>query len=252
MKAIIIDDEQTAIDVLQEKLQEYKDIEVLGAATSGEDGLLLLRQIMPDIVFLDIELPDMTGIEFLSQMDDIVGNYCHTVMYTAHERYMLSSFRNNAFDFLLKPLDDTELNKVVQRLYTYRNSGDKLSDKMEKAGIQRKQDEKLLFYINSIDFRLVHIRDIGLFQYNHDARSWEVVVAGRNNSIRLKRNANNEILVNADPRFIQVSQKYIINIDYLLEVSDNYCCFYPPFDKIDYVKVGRFYRKKLIERFNSL
>lgn len=252
MKTIIIDDEQTAIDVLQEKLQKYPDIEVLGTAQSGQEGIILLRKVMPEVVFLDVELPDMTGIEFLSQMDNIVGENCNTIMYTGHESYMLTSFRNNAFDFLLKPLDDEELSQVMQRLYTHRGCNHELSDKMEKAGIKRKQDEKLLFYINSVDFRLVHIRDIGLFQYNHDARAWEVVVAGRNNTIRLKRNANNELLVNADQRFIQVSQKYIINIDYLLEVSDNICCFYPPFDKIDYVKVGRFYRKKLIERFNSL
>lgn len=252
MRAIIIDDEQAAIHVLAEKLQKYDDIQIEGTASTGKTGLLLLRETMPDVVFLDVELPDMTGIEFLSQMDDITGGRCHTVMYTGHEQYMLSSFRNNAFDFLLKPVDETELAKVVQRLHTSRTDRSALSDKMEKAGIERRQDEKLLFYTNSVDFRLVHVRDIGLFQYNHDARSWEVMVAGRKTPIKLKRNANNEVLLNADPRFIQVSQKFIININYLLEVCDNICCFYPPFDEIDYVKVGRFYRKKLIERFNSL
>ena len=49
-----------------------------------------------------------------------------------------------------------------------------------------------------------------------------------------------------------MSQRYVININYLLEVNDNKCQFYPPFDKIDYVKVGRLFRKKLIERFCSL
>ena len=250
MKAIIIDDEQTAIQTLAEKLKKYENITLVGTAHTGKQGILLLKDAQPDVVFLDVELPDMTGIEFLEQMDILLPKGCQTVMYTAHESYMLSSFRNHAFDFLLKPLDETELEKVVQRLYTDR--GNKPMSKLEKAGIERQNDEKLLFYTNSADFRLVHIRDIGVFQYNHEQRAWEMVVAGRKEPIRLKRNANNELLVSTAPQFIQVSQRYIININYLLEVNDNYCLFYPPFDKIDYVKVGRFYRKKLIERFNSL
>lgn len=60
------------------------------------------------------------------------------------------------------------------------------------------------------------------------------------------------MLVGIDNCFMQVSQRYIININYLKEVRDNICRFYPPFDKLDYVKVGRFFRKKLIERFSTL
>ena len=110
----------------------------------------------------------------------------------------------------------------------------------------------LLFYTNSIDFRLVHTRDIGLFQYNHENRVWEVIVAGHPTPIKLRRNVNNETLLTIDDRFVQVSQKYVININYLIEVNDNVCRFYPPFDKIDYVKVGRLFRRKLTERFCSL
>ena len=79
-----------------------------------------------------------------------------------------------------------------------------------------------------------------------------MVIAGRQTPIKLRRNVNNETLLTIDERFIQVSQKYVININYLVEVNDNVCRFYPPFDKIDYVKVGRLFRKKLIERFYSL
>lgn len=249
MKAIIIDDELTAIQVLADKLSKYEDLMILGTATSGSKGIALLKECCPDVVFLDVELPDMSGLDFLEQMKITNNNKSKIVMYTGHESYMLDSFRNNAFDFLLKPVDDEEVKKVMQRLYISLNNR---SDKMEKAGITRRNDEKLLFYTNSIDFRLVQLRDIGVFQYNHDMRAWEVVVAGREYPIRLKRNANNDVLVNIDPCFIQVSQRYIININYLLEVNDNICRFYPPFDKIDYVKVGRFFRRKLIERFNTL
>lgn len=249
MKAIIIDDTPSAIKVLAERLGDYDDVELAGAAANGAEGLELLRTAQPDVTFLDIELPDMSGLDFLCQMDSISRGHCLAVMYTGYERYMLSSFRNNAFDFLLKPLDAEELSQVVQRLRTSRTPG---TGEGGRNTVERREENKLLLYTNSVDFRLVHLHDIGVFQYNHDMRAWEVVVAGHKDTIRLKRNANNKELVAIDDCFIQVSQRYIININYLMEVRDNTCRFYPPFDKVDYVKVGRFFRRRLIERFSSL
>lgn len=252
MKAIIIDDTPAAIDVLAEKLGKYEDVELAGTANGGNAGLELLRDQQPDVAFLDVELPDMSGLDFLTQMETICQGRCRAVMYTGYERYMLSSFRNNAFDFLLKPVDEEELDKVVQRLRTTRSDRNLVCGAAGKSVVEMHEDNKLLLYTNSVDFRLVHIQDIGVFQYNHDMRAWEVVAAGRKDTIRLKRNANNEMLVGIDNCFMQVSQRYIININYLKEVRDNICRFYPPFDKLDYVKVGRFFRKKLIERFSTL
>jgi two-component system LytT family response regulator len=163
---------------------------------------------------------------------------------------MLSAFRNRASDFLLKPIDDTELDIVIHRFYTdmiRRQASD-----ANNISTVKDVDNKLLLYTNTTDFEFVQIRDIGLFQYNHDGRVWEVVVANRKRPIRLKRNTTNNMLLKLNSDFIQVNQKYIINITYLKEVTDNICLFFPPFDKIDYVNVGCFFRKKLIDRFYSL
>ena len=110
----------------------------------------------------------------------------------------------------------------------------------------------LLFYTNSVDFRLVRIRDICVFHYDHEARVWTVVAAGCDRPLRLKRGVSKDVLLGIDDSFVQVSQKFIVNINYLLEVRDNICRFYPPFEDIDYVKVGRFFRRKLISRYSSL
>lgn len=250
MKAIIIDDDTAAIDILANKLQAYEDIHVVGMATNGKSGINLTKNCSPDILFLDVELPDMSGVEFLEQMNEVLKGWCQVIMYTGHDGYMLPAFRNNAFDYLLKPIDDSELEKIIRRLYANKS---KIKSPFETGIVkQQNSDGKLLFYTNTVDFRLVHIRDIGMFQYNHDQRVWEAVVAGRKDPIKLKRSVNNESLLTIDNRFIQVSQRYVININYLLEVNDNFCRLYPPFDKLDYIKVGRLFRKKLIERFNTL
>lgn len=247
MRAIIIDDDKQAIDILTERLATFADVEIVGTALKGSSGLKLVDELQPDVIFLDVEMPDMSGLDFLEQMDTDSGE-CDVVMCTAYDDYMLPSFRSNAFDFLLKPVDPKELDIVMQRLVVNRSKRRKQAQTGDS--VKRQDDDNFIFYTNSIDFRLVRRKDIGLFQYNHRVRSWEVIVAGRKEPIKLKRSITNEQILELDSNFGQVNQKYIINISYLLEVKDNYCRFYPPFDDIDYVKMGRFFRRRFIERFN--
>jgi len=128
-----------------------------------------------------------------------------------------------------------------------------LREKVQEPMIKdQKCKNKFLFYTNTLDFRLIDKQEIGLFQYNHEMRCWEVVVAGGKAPIKLKRNVKSDRLVNLDAQFVQVNQKYIINVNYLIEVIDNCCHFYAPFEHIDYVKVGRFFRRKLIDKFFCL
>lgn len=115
-----------------------------------------------------------------------------------------------------------------------------------------RNNSKILIYTNMCDFRLVDKRNICLFQYNHELRSWEVVVDGANSPIRLKRNLKSDLLMNLGEQFVQVNQKIIINVDFLSEVVDNICHFCPPFDHLDYVRISRIYRRKFIERFLTL
>ena len=77
-------------------------------------------------------------------------------------------------------------------------------------------------------------------------------MAGFKKPIKLRRTIKGDNLLALDPLFVQVNQKFIINMNYLVEVTNNVCKFFPPFDKIDYVSVGRIYRKKLREKFFNL
>lgn len=245
MKVIIIDDDKTSVEVLADLLKNYDEIELAGVADNGTQGIALVKKTQPDLLFLDVEMPDMSGLEFLSKMGDITQKKCQVVIYTAYSRYMLPAFRGKAFDFLLKPADTRELQQIIQRfLIEYDNDSNRI--------VPTELSNKLLLYVNTNDFRVANINDIGLFQYNHELRLWEAFVIGHKENIRLKRATNNESLLALDKRFVQVNQGHIINIDYLMEVTDGVCRFYPPFDRNDQVKVGRTFRKKLTERFNAL
>ena len=247
MKVVIIDDQPAAIKSLSSKLQKYPELTIAGEAENGTQGISLIKTVHPDLLFLDIELPDISGIEFLNRMDVITKKRCCVVIYTAHPSYMLPAFRGKAFDFLLKPIEDSELQKIVQRfLIEYQETGNSMTTSTQK------EREKLLLYVNASDFSVVNINDVAIFQYNHDQRCWEVFTAGRQTPIRLKRSTNNDMLLNMDERFIQVSQRHIININYLMEVRDGVCHLFPPFQDFDDIKIGRSFRKKLTERFCAL
>lgn len=251
MRTIIIDDNKQAVKDLNERLARFSKVEVVAVEHSGLDGLARVSELQPDLLFLDVQLPDISGLDFLDRLDFFTHGRCRVVMYTAYDEFVLPAFRKKAFDVLLKPIDDKELDIIMQRLAEHPLLPTPQSVGQDKDKLMS-DNGKFLLYTNTIDFKLVDKRDIALFQYNHEVRCWEAVVAGSKAPVRLKRTIKGDDLLEVDKQFIQVNQKFIINMNYLIEVVDNVCHFYPPFDNISYVRVGRLYRKKLIDRFYSL
>lgn len=248
MNAIIIDDDPVAIQLLRDKLAAYPDITSVSTASNGVDGLETIIHTRPDILFLDIMLPDTSGIKILDSLNEMPEIPSYVVIYTAHNDYILPAFRNHACDCLLKPIDDKELNIVMNRFKDYVNKGyDRLPNKRAKTVC-----DKLIFYTNTEDFRIVPIQDICTFKYSPEHRCWLAIATSFYKPMPLKRNVSKDAILGTDERFVQVSKRHIININYLMEVKDSICHFYPPFDKIADVKVGRMFRRKLIERCCNL
>lgn len=254
MVTIIVDDDKLAGQDLADRLGTYAEVEVAGVATTGMEGLTMLGKFSPDVIFLDIELPDVSGLDFLDQVERLMHGQCRVVIYTAYGKYVLPAFRKKAFDVLLKPIDNSDLESIMNRLATEQVINPHEQEMASSADglVDKKHESKYLFFTNTLDFRLIDKRDVGLFQYNHDQRCWEVFVAGSKSPIRMKRNLKSDFFTELTDLFVQVNQRQIINLNYLIEVVDNTCHFYPPFDDIADVKVSRIYRRKLIDKFHSL
>lgn len=114
IKALIIEDNAFMANVLSDLLQQHPlNISVSGIASNGQEALSLIESINPNVVFLDIELPDMTGFELLNQLDNISFQ---TIFTTSHTHYAIKAFRFNALDYLVKPIKESELNEAIQRI----------------------------------------------------------------------------------------------------------------------------------------
>ncbi|MDX2319869.1 MAG: two-component system response regulator BtsR [Moritella sp.] len=114
LNAIVIDDEQYAREELIELLHETKQIQVIAQAENAIEGLQLINKLKPDIIFLDIQMPQITGIEMLSMLN--AETMPKVIFSTAYDQYAVEAFNENAFDYLLKPVDPARLQKTVARL----------------------------------------------------------------------------------------------------------------------------------------
>ena len=114
LSALVIDDELFAREELTELLKETGHIQVIGQASNAIEGLKKINQLKPDVVFLDIQMPQVSGIELLGMLDP--DTMPHVVFVTAYDAFAVQAFEDNAFDYLLKPVDTLRLSKTVQRL----------------------------------------------------------------------------------------------------------------------------------------
>lgn len=119
LKAIVIDDELHCLETLAILLKEYcPGVQVLATCKSAAEGLKVIEEQAPDVVFLDIEMPGMNGFQMLEQINDISFAVVFT---TSYDQYAIKAIRFSALDYLLKPIDPRELIAAVTKVKTQQN-----------------------------------------------------------------------------------------------------------------------------------
>ena len=114
IKAVIIDDEANGRLALREKIKMYcPEVQIIAEAIDGQEGVGLIEQLEPDLVFLDIEMPRMNGFDMLTRLGDRSFQIIFT---TAYNHHAIKAIKYSAFDYLLKPIDIEELKTAVSKL----------------------------------------------------------------------------------------------------------------------------------------
>ncbi|MFN0256468.1 LytR/AlgR family response regulator transcription factor [Pedobacter ureilyticus] len=112
-KTIIIEDEQLARQRLKRLLANYAEVEIIAEAENGAQGLELINQHQPDLIFLDIEMPILNGFEMLAKLKE---NLPKVVFTTAYDQYAIKAFEEGSIDYLLKPIELERLDKTIAKL----------------------------------------------------------------------------------------------------------------------------------------
>lgn len=117
-KVLIVDDEQIARLRLKNLLAEFQNFEIIGEAADGISAINTIEKLRPDIVFLDIEMPELNGIEVANSLD---SNGPLIVFVTAYDEYAVQAFETNAIDYLLKPINKKRFSKTIERIQSHQN-----------------------------------------------------------------------------------------------------------------------------------
>ncbi len=126
IKSLIIDDDTLIRNLLQKKLNEYlPELNTSSIARSGSEALKKIKTIQPDLIFLKVELDDMTGFEMLDQLSEI--NF-QTIIISSYSQYAIKAIRFNAFDFLVKPINLKELQQAINRYRAFVKRNKKLEE----------------------------------------------------------------------------------------------------------------------------
>ena len=112
-RAIVIDDEPAARRLMRNLLREHSDVvEVIDEAGNGKDAIEKIEKLKPELIFLDIQMPDLTGFEVIEQLHDKPN----IIFTTAYEQYAIKAFENFSIDYLLKPIKEERLQQSIEKL----------------------------------------------------------------------------------------------------------------------------------------
>ena len=214
LNVVIVDDQQASVSKLRSDLIAYEDIEISAVYTDSRSCLLTMASVNPDVIFLDIEMPDMTGIELLQKVRPELKRDVSVIFYTAYDKYMIQAIRSSAFDYLLKPYKKDELDIVGDRLRN-KLSGN-ITANCDFAGLDNQITKK--FAIQTINgLLLVKNKDLRDFEYL-PSRCWQLKTVNSGYH-RLKMNTKAEDILSISKDLIQVRQGIIINSEYLSSID---------------------------------
>ena len=244
-KVVVVDDDEVSLENLSFSLKKDERFSLDGIAKNGKQGKKVIAKVQPDLLFLDVEMPDTTGMDLLREIRDSITWDMKVVFYTAYDKYMIQAIRESAFDYLLKPFEEQDLKDILTRFIEQANAPIQQVANIVNAP---QVGQTFIVVTPTNDMCALRPSEIGFFKYCSDRKQWEVILSNRPPLV-LRCGITAEQITQYSPSFIQIHQSYIINIDYLMIIRDNQCILYPPFDKASELQVSRKFKKKLQDRF---
>jgi len=164
IRAILIDDESLARDVLKHYLSNFTEVEVVAECCDGFEGIKAIAQYQPDLIFLDIQMPKITGFEML----ELIDKHPAVIFTTAFDEYAIKAFQVNAIDYLLKPIEQSRFEQAMQRLPARLSQAEQASKSLlEVAALSPAQNNRVVVKKNGV-IKIVALADIHYLEADDD------------------------------------------------------------------------------------
>ena len=213
-KVLIIDDEAPAREIISRYLQTYSEVEIAGEASDGFTAMKLIREHIPQLIFLDVQMPKLTGFEMLELMDDLPA----IIFSTAFDQYAIHAFEHNAVDYLLKPYSKERFDAAMQKallkiqtgtyeqseLQSFRNLVALPTGELTRIAVKDRQQ-----------IHVIHVNDIHYIEADGD-----YVRLHTSKSAFIKEKTM-KFLENNLPalQFIRIHRSYIVNVNEVAKIE---------------------------------
>ena len=217
IKALIVDDEPLARDRIREMLKEHPEVEVIGEARNGQEAVDFVANQNPDLVFLDIQMPDLDGFDVLQKLD--AAQLPLIIFVTAYDQYALRAFDVHAVDYLTKPFDRERFAEAIDHAKVFMKGARepdtaRILNMLQELRAGSRYLERFaikngetLFFVRAVDVNAIEA------QGNY-------VRLNLANSSHLLRDTLNNIESQINPRmFVRIHRRTIVNIDRIKEVQ---------------------------------
>lgn len=204
-KTLIVDDERLARKELISLLREFENIKIVGEADSVSTASKAVKELEPDVIFLDIQMPGGSGFDLLEKTDI----QSKIVFVTAYDEFAIRAFEVNALDYLLKPVNPERLRSAIERL--------EKEDKFSKDTQRKLKYDDVLFILLDSQYKFINVKNI--LSINSAGDYTELVLTTGKNGITVKSMKEWEYRL-PEQNFCRIHRSTIINIEYIERIEE--------------------------------
>ncbi|HNX78446.1 MAG TPA: LytTR family transcriptional regulator DNA-binding domain-containing protein [Prolixibacteraceae bacterium] len=213
IRTLIIEDEELARRLLRTYLNEYPELEILGECENGFEGVKSINELKPDLIFLDIQMPKITGFEML----ELIDHHPEIIFTTAYDQYALKAFEYNAADYLLKPFSKDRLQgameKVKEKLAKMPEAHEDIVEKMNNF-----PREEFLDRIVVKDRHKIHIIPSDQIRYIESLDDYVLIYT--NDGRYMKQKTMHYFESALDPHnFARIHRSFIVRVDQIAQLQ---------------------------------
>lgn len=214
---LIIDDEKLARDLLREYLEPMQEVEILDECAKGSEAVEKINKLRPDLIFLDVQMPGMTGFDVLDEID----HEPYVIFTTAYDQYAIKAFEKNAVDYLLKPLDQERFRQAIDRALKRKkmDEGDieNLLGSLRQVNHKGSYDSHI-FVQKSEKLYNLPVEEIVYLEASGD---YTIISTKNDQFVSSSGIGKLEEMMNPDT-FIRVHRSTIVNVNYLKEIERHF------------------------------
>lgn len=223
IKAILIDDEPLARSIVKEYLQHHPQIEVVQECNDGFEGVKAIMQHQPDLIFLDIQMPKISGFEML----ELIEQPPAVIFTTAFDEYAIKAFENNAVDYLLKPFSRERFDKAIRKWTEQKSAPSQKPDTsaLLESAAKLPQQSRRIVVKTAGRIRIIPVDEVHYLEASDDY----VKIHTKDGSfIKNKTMSSFEQVLDAQ-QFVRSHRSYIVNVQFITRID--------PYEKESYLAI---------------